>query len=329
MPTNEFPRRQLVPLQELAANVLERHPIGGDSETLARDLLDGFPDVCNRAGLDGLLVDLALDSPRVLAALAHRIGNKAEFDPRGPRGAKPRQLADCVVAALQLTVVDPPDRTLTLTGELRAEVLAALAKVIDVELAVPRLREAIVAAGRAGCEERYLKPFDRIAAQLDERGMRGTPPAKLPLDAVRAVQRLLADARAAVIGRAANAAIDRARDAIARVSDEAAARIDAPLTHVATPRTVAVERVNDPRVSKLPAAVVTSLFDSLSELAALGWGVATQTARPYAASITFAVGDVLDHPTFGRGTVQSVATQRIEVEFDDGPHTLVHARART
>ena len=49
-------------------------------------------------------------------------------------------------------------------------------------------------------------------------------------------------------------------------------------------------------------------------------------ARPYAASQTFAVGDLVDHPKFGRGTVVAAAAQRIEVEFDDGKHTLVHAR---
>ena len=329
VPTREVPRRHLVSLQTLAEGVLDRHAIGDDPALLARDLLYGFPDVCNRAGLDGVLVGLALDEPPVLAALAARLGNKAEFDPRGPRAAQPRQLVECLLAALSLTVIDPPDRTLTLAGALRAEVIAALAGVIDVELAGPHLRDAIVATGRGLCAERYHKVFDRIAAQLDERGLRGTLPAKLPLDAVRAVQQVLIDARGTVIGRAANAAIDRARDVIARANPEAAARLEQPITDRATPRTVAVDRVNDARASKQPAAVVSSLFDSLTELAALAWGVATRTARPYAASHTFAVGDVLDHPTFGRGTVKSVAVQRCEVEFADGTHTLVHARART
>ena len=329
MTTNELPRRYLASLHALAANVLDRHGIDADHQRLARDLLAGFPDVCTLAGLDGILDGRALDEAPALAAVTAGLGNKAEFDPRGPRNAMPRQLADCLLAALSVTVTDPVDRTIRLTGELRGEALAALASVIDTELAVPRIREAIVATGRSLCEERHRKVFDRIAAQLDERGMRGTMPAKLPLDAVHAVQRVLLEARATVIGRAAGTAIDRARDAIARVNPEAAARIDQPITHLATPRTVAIDRANEPRVPKLPAAIVSSLLDSLTELAALAWGVATQPARPYAVSHTFAVHDVLDHPTFGRGTVKSVATQRCDVEFADGTRSLVHARART
>ncbi len=38
------------------------------------------------------------------------------------------------------------------------------------------------------------------------------------------------------------------------------------------------------------------------------------------------VGDLIEHPKFGRGAVVSIANQRMEVEFADGKHTLVHAR---
>jgi hypothetical protein len=306
--------------------VLDSRAIDGDTESLARDLLDGFPDICLRAGLDGVLAELELDDARFLSDLTARLGNKAEFDARGPRNAKPRQAAECLIAALGLTLIDPPDRTLTLTGELRAEVLAALASAVGVELAVPQIREAIIATARGLCEERHLKVFDKIAGQLDERGMRAPPQPKLPLDAVQAVQRVLADARASVVGRAATAAIDRAKQVIAGSSAEAADRIDQPITHRATPRDVAVRRVSDPRAFKAPEAVVQSLFESLTELAELAWNVPVQTARPYAVTQTFAVGDVLDHPKFGRGTVKSAAVQRIEVEFAEGTHTLVHAR---
>jgi hypothetical protein len=50
-----------------------------------------------------------------------------------------------------------------------------------------------------------------------------------------------------------------------------------------------------------------------------------QPALPYAASRTFAVGDVIDHPKFGRGKVIATVLKRIDVEFADGTHTLVHA----
>jgi hypothetical protein len=51
--------------------------------------------------------------------------------------------------------------------------------------------------------------------------------------------------------------------------------------------------------------------------------------HPYAASRTFAVGDVIEHPKFGRGTVVSRVAQRIEVEFPDGKHTLAHVAPRS
>src|SRR5690348_7884292 len=109
MPMNEFPRRRVVALLALATQVLERHPVDAAPELLARDLLDGFPDLCNLAGLDGILDGRAVEEPAVLAALAARLGDKAAFDPRGPRSSAPQQLADAVLAVLGLTVVDPPD----------------------------------------------------------------------------------------------------------------------------------------------------------------------------------------------------------------------------
>jgi len=342
MPTIAFPRRHLVSLQELASRVLDSRGAGGDSETLARDLLAGFFDVCMRAGLDGVLVELEQtfapldltdgaslsEDPRLRPELAARLGNKADFDPRGSRTAQPRQLADCLIAVLSLTLSDPPDRTITLSGELRGDVIAALASVINVELAVPQIRDTIIATGRGLCEERHHKVFDRISAQLDERGMRAPPQPKPPLDAVQAVQRALSEARKLVIERAARAAIDRAKPVLARISAEAAERIDLPITHRLTPRDVAVQRVSNAQAFRAPEAVVQSLLESLTELSQLAWLLPQQEARPYAASETFAVGQLVDHPKFGRGTVKTVAVQRIEVEFSDGMVTLVHARGK-
>lgn len=306
--------------------MLEHRAISGDNESFARDLLGGFSDVCTRAGLDGVLAEVDLEDPRFVTDLATRLGNKAEFDARGPRNAKPGQLADCLIAALSLTLFDPPDRSISLAGELRAEVMAAISGAVEAELAVPQFREAVIATARGGCEERYAKAFDKISSGLDERGLRAPSPPKMPLDAVQAVQRLLAEARATVVARAANTAIDRAKQVIARVSTEAADRIDQPITHRLTPREVAIARVSDARASKAPESVVHSLLDSLTDLAGLAWRLATQSARPYSAAHTFAVGDVLEHPKFGRGTVKSADLQRIEVEFAEDTYTLVHAR---
>lgn len=341
VPTIAFPRRHLVSLQDLASRALQRCGARGDNEALARDLLSGFFDVCMRAGLDRVLVEIeqafapldvadgaALsDDPRLRSDLVAKLGIKSDFDPGGPRNTLPRQLSDCLIAVFSLALSDPPDRTITLSGELRGEVTAALASVVDVELALPQMRDAIIATGRDLCDARYLGAFERISAQLDERGMRIPPQPRMPLDAVQAVQRVLFDARTSVVERAAHAAIDRAKQAVARVSAEAAARIDLPITHRLTPREVAIRRASETHVPKVPEAIVHSLFESLTDLSELVWGPAERPVRAYAASQTFTVGDLLEHPKFGRGTVQSATTERIDVEFSQGSRTLVHARA--
>lgn len=325
-------------LQDLAARVLDSRKPGCDGETLARGLLAGFYDVCMRSGLDGVLAeleqafapvditDLSEDS-RLRAALAAILDDKLRFDDGGPRNTKLRQLTDGLVATLSLTLVDEPDRTITLADDVRAAVVAALTSVVEVELAVPHIREAIIAEARERCDARYLAAFEKIAAQLDDHGMRMLRQPKVPLDAAQAVQQLLTDARHAVVERLARAAIDRAQEAIARVDPAAAARIDQPISHRLTPRDVAIRRVNEARVPKVPAAVVQTLVESLAELARLAWRPLERPARPYAASQTFTVGELIEHPKFGRGTVISCVAQRIEVEFADGRHTLAHVRS--
>ena len=51
--------------------------------------------------------------------------------------------------------------------------------------------------------------------------------------------------------------------------------------------------------------------------------------HPYSATRTFAVGDLIEHPKFGRGAVVSRLARRIDVEFADGKHTLVHVAPRS
>ena len=339
----EFPRRYVGLLHELGSRLLDSRKAGSDPEVLARNLLAGFVDICMRSGLDRVLVELEPassppelaggstlpDHPTLLPALVTRLGT-IDLDDGGPRNAKPRQLADCVVAALGLTLSDAAERTITLGDDVRTEVRAALASVgdpelvLDPELEVPRIRETIIAKGRELCDAQYLGAFERIAAQLDERGMRLIKHPKVPLHAEQAVQRVLFDARNAVFDRMARAAIDRAKAVIARADADAAARIDLPITLRLTPRDVAILRVCDARVPKMPATVVDSLLQSLTEMSRLAWRAPALPVRAYAASQTFAVGDLIDHPKFGRGSVLSCQAQRIVVEFADGPHTLAH-----
>ena len=48
--------------------------------------------------------------------------------------------------------------------------------------------------------------------------------------------------------------------------------------------------------------------------------------RTYSPRETFAVGDAIDHPKLGRGTVVAVTGQKIDVQFGESKATLVHAR---
>ena len=328
-----FPGAHIGPLQEVAARILETRAIEGDPDQLARELFAGFHELCLRLGLDGVLEDLGLtddadgtEHPDLRSALATRLGNKAEFDPRGPRNAKPKQLADAVVATLGLTVNEDPAPSISLDSDVRKTMMQALATVLEIELAIPKIREDIIRRGRTRCEERFLSSYEKITAQLDERGMKMVRQPKVPLDAVQAVQQLLVDARFAAIEQAANLAIDRAKPVLAAASAEAAERIDTPVTLKLTPRQVAVRRVADVRASKIPEAVAQGLLAALSELVHLTWLVQERPARPYSASATFTVGELVEHPKFGRGSVTAVATQRMDVEFPEGKMTLVHAR---
>ncbi len=349
---HDFPGQYVGQIQELAVRLLDSRKPGTDLGSLARDLLTGFHDLCTRNGLDGLLVELGemfsplappgsaeatqsliniadrtalAEHPASHAALVAQLGAHG-LDGGGPRNAKPRQIAESIVTALQLTIAEEVDRSIALDGALRATVVAAIAAVIDVELAVPRIRETIITVGRAALEERYRSTFDKVVANLDERGMRVDKVPKVPLDALQAVQTALAVTRTTVIGQMCRAGIDRARDLIAAANPEAAARIDAPITHKLTPRDVAVLRACDPRVPRIPSAVAATLLEAITETARLVWRAPERPVRTYGIRDTYAIGDVLEHPKFGRGSVTAVAGQRVDVEFPDGKVTLVHAK---
>lgn len=356
MPALEFPKPDVRLLQELSTRLLDNRKPGTASDLFAREMLVGFFDTCLYAGLDRVLGELAeahtaidltdratlADHPKLHAALVAQL-DTANIDAGGPRAAKPVTLATCVVTALGLTVVDEPDRTITLDDAVRREVIAAMAGVVDVELETPppprmdarnqereapKIRGVIIAKARELCEPQHLGSFEKVVAQLDDRAMRMIKQPKVPLDASQAVQLALVQARNAVYGRVGGAAIDRAKDRLAETNPDAALRIDAPITLKLTPREVAILRVCETRVPKMPKEFVDSLLGSLSELCRLAWRSAERPVRPYAASQTFAVGELVEHPKFGRGTVLSIMAQRVEIEFPDGKHTLVHVAPR-
>lgn len=339
MATPTFPRRHLATLDELAARVLEQRGDAAKRDLLAYDLLDGFFEVCMRAGLDGVIAELErtlafaipegaalAEQPRLRAALAARLGDRAAFDPRGPRAAKLRQLAEGLLATLGLELADTPVRTFELGDDVRRATVAGIASVVEPEVSGARVRAASIAVARTRCEPRYLGAFERIAAVIGER-LVVPRELKLPIDAVQVVQQELAAARRAVLAATANDAIDRAKHAIGAANAEAAAQIDLPVTARLTPREVAVQRASDARTPALGDVFSRILLDALTELVAISWGPPVVIARPYRANHTYAVGDHIDHPTFGRGVVHAATSQRIEVEFPDGRHTLIHARS--
>jgi hypothetical protein len=324
----EFPNHRLPVLHEAATRLLDSRKDGTPSEPFARELLVRFADLCTWMGLDGVLAQLPPgfdDDPAILAALAARL-DAADLDGGGPRNARAPKVAECVLGALGVTLADEPDRTIAIDDAVRAEIAAAIKGPLDAALAPPTLREAVIAHARQRCDEAHILVFDKIVAQLDDRGLRMMKQPKVPLDASQVVQRLLSEARIAVLGNAAGAALDRAKEILARADAAAAARIDEPITRALTPREVLIWRLCDERSSKVPASVATALVDGIAELARLTWRAPETAARPYGISQTYAVGDVIEHPKFGRGSVVSVAGQRIEVEFADGKKPLVHAR---
>ena len=232
-----------------------------------------------------------------------------------------------MIGALGLALIDAPDRSISLGDDVRREIVAAITAVVDPALAAPALRDAMIADVRprvAGHEAAFAK----VIPQLDDRGLQILKAPKIPIDTLHAIQHALADASTAVIGRVARTALDRAAEILARADASAAARLDQPITLKSTPREVAILRACDPRLGKTPALVGKALIEGLTELLPISWRAAEQKAVPYAATKTFAVGDLIDHPKFGVGSVVGCLAQRIDVEFADGKHTLIHVPAK-
>jgi hypothetical protein len=82
----------------------------------------------------------------------------------------------------------------------------------------------------------------------------------------------------------------------------------------------AAAKANKKKKSSSPARPTVTTWEALV--------VGRDLSRPrrYSAKERFAVDDVLDHPVFGLGIVRDQRHDKIEVAFQGGPRTLVHAR---
>ncbi|HUJ59955.1 MAG TPA: hypothetical protein VLX92_15730 [Kofleriaceae bacterium] len=327
----EVPRRSVLALIDVATRLIDSRKPGSELVPLARELYLGWFDVCMRRGLDRVLAELdaadrfalADDDARVAALVA---GIEAiDLDGGGPRNVRPRQLAECVVAALGLAEVDDPAPAVSLGADVRAELDAAIARVVDAELAGTKLREAVIAEARTRCEERFQAAFAKLAVHLDDHGQKLLKLPKVPIDALHASQRALSDARVAVVDRVGGTAIDRARDALARADAAMAERIDRPITLRLTPREVAIARAH---AAATPGEIARALAEGLCDVLPIVWRAAERPVIPYSPTRTVAVGDVIDHPKFGRGTVVAALAKHIDVEFADAKRTLAYVPPR-
>jgi hypothetical protein len=325
---SELPRQYVASLLEATVRFLEARKPKTDLVHLAREMLAAFSEIAQRAGLDAL-VPLGEDEQNVVAVTT-QLGT-IDLDGGGPRNKKPQQVVDSLIAGLGLELVDEPDRTIKLDDKVRTDVIAALHSALAADLALPKLRDTMIATARARIEEQHFSAFEKLAKNLDDRGQRIISQPKVPLDAVQATQKALAEARRILLERIGGVAIDRAQAVIAKANPEAAARIDAPVTVRSTPRELAILRAADGRVTKTAASVADSILASLTELARLAWQAPEIQARTYSPKETFAVGEWVDHPKFGRGKVTNVATSmpRFDIELADGTKvTLVHVQPK-
>jgi hypothetical protein len=77
--------------------------------------------------------------------------------------------------------------------------------------------------------------------------------------------------------------------------------------------------------SSSPSRKKTSSVASVSILQQLASADASK-ARSYSPKESFAEGELLDHPTFGLGVVQTIRGEKIDVAFKAFAKTLVHKK---
>lgn len=81
-------------------------------------------------------------------------------------------------------------------------------------------------------------------------------------------------------------------------------------------------KASKPRAARVPAAekVIISFEEQLK-------GKDLTKARKYSVKETFAVDEIVDHPTFGFGIVTAVRGEKVDVVFKAFEKTLLHGRA--
>ena len=87
--------------------------------------------------------------------------------------------------------------------------------------------------------------------------------------------------------------------------------------------------VKAPKAPKAPGRRTKAAADEPPPTAAIELAVmlANKPARTYRPADRYAVGEVVEHPSFGRGLVTRLpAAQKMECHFPDGPKLLLHDR---
>ena len=92
----------------------------------------------------------------------------------------------------------------------------------------------------------------------------------------------------------------------------------------------AVHLYRDPDKPKKTRTTKTRI--SKEESAALAWNTAlaeaSASSKPYAMTSEFAIGDLIQHPTFGKGIVQELINHnKIKIVFESGEKILIHTRS--
>jgi hypothetical protein len=82
----------------------------------------------------------------------------------------------------------------------------------------------------------------------------------------------------------------------------------------------APKRSSTPRAPSAPRSAPVAWEDKFA-------GKDLGRARKYSPRETFAVDDVVDHPTFGLGLVIAVRGDKVEISFKQAEKTLVHGKA--